>query len=137
MTLDIDKITDIFNAHDSKAIPALYSADAVVYDPAYPDPLRGRDAIEQDMAEWFRAFPDVQVTVVTFLENDETSATEFSMRGTHQGPLVVPDSGEIPATGKTFEVGVGMFSRVNAEGEIVEQRRYYDLFRIMSQLEIS
>lgn len=57
------KAVEAVNAHDAKAFAGTYSADAVVHDPLYPQPLKGRDAIEQDMVELLRAFPDVTFTV--------------------------------------------------------------------------
>ena len=52
------KAVEIINAHDAKRFAATYAADAVVHDPLYPQPLKGRDAVEQDMVELLRAFPD-------------------------------------------------------------------------------
>ena len=37
--------------------------DAVVVDPQYPEPLRGRAAIERDIADFLRAFPDLGMEV--------------------------------------------------------------------------
>lgn len=44
----IQKATDAFNSHDSKKVAEYYTDNAVVYDPVYPEPLRGLEAIEKD-----------------------------------------------------------------------------------------
>lgn len=126
------KAAEAVNAHDAKAFAATYAVDAVVYDPFYPQPLKGRDAVEQDMVELLRAFPDARFTVGPVLEGGDTVAAEFTLRGTHQGPMASPD-GEIPATGRSIENRVAVFSTF-ADGEVTEERRYYDAAGLLSQL---
>src|SRR6266705_4236863 len=53
------KFADTFNKHDLDALAKLYAEDAVAYDPMYPEPLRGREAIRKDAATFFRGFPDI------------------------------------------------------------------------------
>ncbi|MEJ1192668.1 ester cyclase [Pseudarthrobacter sp. NPDC055928] len=125
---------DAVNAHDAKAFAATYAADAVVHDPLYPQPLKGRDAIEQDMVELLRAFPDARVTVGPLLQDGETVAGEYTLRGTHLGPLASPE-GEIPATGNSIDNSGAVFSKFNADGEVIEERRYYDAAGLLAQIE--
>lgn len=132
----IARSVDAMNSHDAKAFAATYAADAVVHDPLYPQPLKGRDAIEQDMVELLRAFPDVSLTVGPLFQNGETFAAEYTLRGTHQGPLASP-GGEIAATGKSFINNAAVFSTFNADGEVTEERRYYDVAGIMAQLGVT
>jgi hypothetical protein len=46
----------------------------VAYDPMYPEPLRGRDAIHRDTEGFLGAFPDLRFEVVTVIEADEKTA---------------------------------------------------------------
>lgn len=124
------------NAHDAKTFAATYAADAVVHDPLYPQPLKGRDAIEQDMVELLRAFPDARFTIGPLLQDAGTVAGEYTLRGTHLGPLASPD-GEIPATGNSIHNSGAVFSRFNADGEVVEERRYYDAAGLIAQIEVA
>jgi ketosteroid isomerase-like protein len=55
----VRQMIQTFTAHDSKAWAAAYAADAVVVDPQYAAPLRGRDAIEKDISDFFNTFPDM------------------------------------------------------------------------------
>ena len=127
------KAVEAVNAHDAKTFAATYAVDAVVHDPLYPQPLKGRDAVEQDMVELVRAFPDLRFTSGPLLQDGATVAAEFTLRGTHQGPLASPD-GEIAATGRSMENRGAVFSTFNADGEVSEEHRYYDVAGLLSQL---
>jgi steroid delta-isomerase-like uncharacterized protein len=125
--------TDAFNRHDPRAVAAIYTQDCVAYDPILPEPLKGRAAVEKDAADFFRAFPDVRVEVINIFEKGDRAAGEFKFTGTNNGPLVTP-MGEVPATGKHFDMRGAFVGRINAENLIVEERRYYDTGTLMQQL---
>jgi steroid delta-isomerase-like uncharacterized protein len=130
------KAVEAFNKQDASAFAALYAVDAIVHDPLYPQPLRGRDAIQQDAVEVLRALPDARFTLAGVLEAGEAAALQYNLSGTHLGPLATPE-GEIPATGKSFSTDGAVFSRINERGEVVEERRYYDVAGMFSQLGLS
>lgn len=129
------KGVEAINNHNPEALASLFAADATVHDPFYPDPLRGRDAIEQDMVDFFRAFPNMKMTLVgDLLDNGgDMVAGIFRVDATHEGPLASP-AGEIPATGRPLSFEGTAFTRYNAQGEAVEQRRYYDVAGQLAQL---
>jgi steroid delta-isomerase-like uncharacterized protein len=127
------KWTDAFNRHDARAVAAYYAQDCVAYDPFYPEPLRGRAAVEKDAADFFRAFPDLHVEVTSIFEKGDRAAGEIKMTGTNSGPLATP-MGEVPATGKRMDLRSALVGRINAENLIVEERRYYDTGTLMQQL---
>lgn len=127
---------EAMNRHDVRALTDHYSPDAVVHDPFYTRPLRGRDAIAKDFADTFRAFPDLHLEVRDAVEKEAVGAYEYSMSGTHEGPLVT-DSGELSPTKKRFDVQGSVFARFDDQGRIVEEHRYYDLTNQMRQLGIS
>ena len=120
------KTTDAINRHESKVVAAYYDDNAVVYDPVYPEPLRGRKSIEKDAADTFRAIPDLHITTRTILEKDNTVAAAYTLSGTNTGPLIGPE-GEIPPTGKTVNVAIAVFSLFNDQDRIVEEHRYYNV----------
>lgn len=130
----LKKLTTAMNGHDAKAVSALYADDAVAYDPFYPQPLRGRKAIEEDAASFMKGFSDVRMDALSVLQKDDrTGAAEIRFTGTHDGPLTTP-AGEIPATNKKIDVRGGGFVKLNESGLIVEERRYYDSGQMMQQL---
>ncbi|MEX5305610.1 nuclear transport factor 2 family protein [Kocuria sp. CPCC 205258] len=124
------------NAHDVAGFISFYAEDAVVVDPQYPEPLRGRAAIERDMTDYLTAFPDLSGRLTSRLIDGLVSAAEATMTGTHNGPLALP-TGEIPATGRRLEFPMAVFSRLNEDGLIVEERRYYNLASQQEQLGLS
>jgi steroid delta-isomerase-like uncharacterized protein len=132
----VRKAVDALNRHDASAFAAQYDEDAVVYDPYYPEPLRGRGAIEKDIVDFLRAFPDMHNSVKLTMEDGNVVAAQFVIKARHTGPLALP-SGEIAATGKTLEFEGGIFSRINGHGLIVEEHRYYDVLGQLTQLGLS
>lgn len=124
---------DAFNRHDAAGFAAMYAADAVINDPQYPEPLRGRAAAEADMKSFFAAFPDVRADLSRVFVDGDYWALELVMSGTHNGPMEGP-TGTVPPTGKKMSLPGAMAGRVNAQGEVVEERRYYDLAGLMGQL---
>jgi len=56
------------------------------------------------------------------------------MTGTHTGPLESPTGEDIPPTKKRIELKAAVFGRLNDRGEIVEERRYYDVGTMLRQL---
>jgi steroid delta-isomerase-like uncharacterized protein len=132
----IRKGIELINKHDAAGFAAQYSADAVVQDPTYEEPLKGRGAIENDMMTFFTAFPDMRVTLGAVLEGGDTTAVEFTMTGTNTGPLALP-SGEVPATGKPLAFPGAIFFSLNEQGEVVNERRYFDIAGQLAQLGVS
>jgi steroid delta-isomerase-like uncharacterized protein len=127
------QVTEAFNRHDAKALAENYSRDVLVHDPQYPEPLKGRDAARKDFEAWFKSFPDVRAEVSSVMEDGNNYAIELKMTGTHRGPIATPDGGTIPPTNKRVESKYGSFGKVDGN-EIVEERRYYDLGSILSQI---
>lgn len=129
----LKKQLDALNRHDSATFASFYRRDVSVFDPAYAEPLKGQEAVRKDMDDFIVAFPDVEMKIERVVENEGTAAYEVRMSGTHKGPLVGP-GGEIPATGKKINIGGGIFARFDGEGQIVEERRYYDLAGLLGQI---
>jgi steroid delta-isomerase-like uncharacterized protein len=127
------KAVEALNRHDADGYASLFSPDAVVHDPMYTEPLKGRDAIARDMTGFFAAFPDLEARLIRTIGDATGYAVEMSIRGTHEGPLAGPD-GTIPATHKRAEFPAASVARLDTQGQIAEERRYYDLAGILHQL---
>lgn len=124
---------EAINAHDVTHLATLYSGDAVVLDPQYPGPLRGRAAIERDLSDFVAAFPDLRAQVTRTLVDGTTHALEMTISGTNTGPLTLP-TGTVPATNRRLEFHMAVFARVDGRGRVVEERRYYDVAGQLAQL---
>lgn len=127
------KSAEAISEHDWEGFAKLYAPEAIVYDPSYPNPLKGREAIRKDMMDFGTAFPDLLARLDSSITADGMLAAEWTMTGTHRGPLVIP-GGSIPATNKRIEVKGATFEKLDGEGRVLEERRYYDLAGLMSQL---
>ena len=121
------------NAHDAARLAAFYSEDAVVRDPQYPEPLRGRAAVANDSSAFFTAFPDLRAEVTCSVVSGSTLAAEMTLAGTHTGPLTLP-SGEVPPTGRPLRFEMAFFDRFDDQGLVVDERRYYDIADQLEQL---
>ena len=127
------KLKEAMNRHDATAMAQHYAPDCTVIDPFVPQPLKGREAVRQDYADFVKGFPDLRIQVINILSKGDTVSGEFTMTGTHRGPLTSP-TGEIPPTNKRIEMKGASFARVNQQGQIIEERRYYDSATMLQQL---
>ena len=83
--------------------------------------FEGRAAIRERLANELEAIPDVTHTVVSFVEQGDAFADEWTFVGTHTGPLTLPDGTVLPPTGKRVEVRGMEVVRVGPDGKIVAQ----------------
>lgn len=128
---------ETFNQHDMDAFASLYAVNVVAYDPMYPEGLSGREAIRKDAEDFILAFPDIQIAVISSISSSgDSAAFEMELWGTHTGPLVTPD-GSIPATNRRMNLRIGRFIRVDSQGAITADNRYYDTAGIAQQLGLS
>ena len=125
-----DRYTDAINAHDAKAIGALYADDGVFSEPA--GEFRGRQAIVQYWERFFEAFPDLTGRDEFKAESGDTAINEWSVSGTNSGPMETPE-GTMPATGKQVTVR-GCDAITVRDGRIRSHRAYYDQLALMTQL---
>ena len=127
------KLGQALTKHDADAAMSLYASEAVAHDPFYPEPLRGK-ALREDNENFFRAFPDLRVDILTVIEQDETNGVlEMRFSGTNTGPMASPQ-GEMPPTNKRVDLKGAAIIRLDRNGKIVEERRYYDTGAMMRQL---
>lgn len=102
---------------------------AVVYDPAAPDgEVHGRDAIEAFLRETREAFPDFTLRTQTMLADDETVMVEWTVTGTLENEFY-----GAPPSGRSMELR-GMAKTVVRDGQIQEDRLYYDQKEMLAQL---
>lgn len=132
----VHRWADALNRHDAAGFAELYAPNATVQDPFQSVPLEGRDAIRQDVEVMFAAFPDLRLEVLSAIEEGDTQAFEVTFGGTHTGPLVF-DGGEIPPTGRRFDLPGAAFNRLDGQGRILDQQRYFDVAGMLTQLQIA
>ena len=128
----LDRYVELYNAGDLDGVIDLYAEDSVQ---GMPDGIfEGRTAIRERLAQELSAFTDVHHTVVSFIDQGDAFADEWTFAGTHSAPFPLPDGNELPATGNRIEIRGMEIVRVDADGKIVLNTLYYDNLAVAAQL---
>ena len=127
----LEHYVERYNEGDLDACMDLYAEDAVqlMHDGSFD----GLSEIHDRLARDLTAFPDARYTVTSFVEQDDLFADEWTFTGTNNGPFVLPDGTEVPATGKRMEIR-GMELVQVRDGKIVVDNLYYDFMAALGQL---
>ena len=128
----LDRYVERYNAGDLDAVMDLYADDAVQ---GMPDgTFEGRDAIHDRLARELEAIPDVTHTMVSFIEQGDMFADEWTFVGTQTGSFLLPNGTVLPPSGKRVEVRGMEVVRVGPDGAIVLNTLYYDNLAVAAQL---
>jgi steroid delta-isomerase-like uncharacterized protein len=127
----LEQYVERYNAGDLDAVMDLYAEDAVQIMPE--GTFEGRSAIRERLARDLVACPDIAWTVLSFVEQGDTFADEWTFVATHTGPFQLADGSELPPTGKQVELR-GMELVEVRDGKIVIDNLYYDNMAVMAQL---
>ena len=127
----LDRYVERYNAGDLDAVMDLYAEDAVQIMPE--GTFEGRSAIRERLARDLVACPDIAWTVLSFVEQGDALADEWTFVATHTGPFQLPDGTEFPPTGKRVELR-GMELVEVRDGKIVVDNLYYDFMGALVQL---
>lgn len=90
--------------------------------------VRGPDAVEAHARSVVGGFPDYRIAVHETLVGEGVVVSESTLSGTHEGTF-----DGIPPTGESFDVR-GMAKFVVEDGELREERAYFDLYDVLGQL---
>jgi steroid delta-isomerase-like uncharacterized protein len=127
------QLLEAWNQRNPELVAAVYHPEVVALDPFYPEPLRGKDAVQDDAGALLRVFPDAEFELLNLMTKEDMCAYELVLRGTHRAPMTIP-TGLLLATNKRIELWIATFLRVDDTGRIVEERRYFDVGSLLVQL---
>jgi ketosteroid isomerase-like protein len=132
-------LDDAWNAQDWDTFDSRHAENVVVYWPGQPEPTRGGPAHRAESIEFFKTFSDNHVGndpyKVLFGQGEWTcSVARFT--GTMKGPMKRPDGTTIPPTNKSFDVEFCTVAHWQ-NGQIVEERLFYDLVGLLRQIGLS
>ncbi len=117
---------EVLNQGNMALIAEFYSPDYVDHSPNGPGP--GLEGLKQYFMMYGTAFPDAHYTIEDQIAEGDKVVTRWSVRGTHQGPLM-----GIPPTGKQGAVtGMGI-ARLEG-GKIVEVWSEFDALGMFQQI---
>ena len=127
--LDYYAYMDAWNRRDVATVLGFMSPDIVYHDYAIHEEYRGHDGVTQfivaadDIASNFRFDP------ISFVTDGKCWASEYTISG-------VADVGrsKVPATGQAFKVRGASFGTLDADGRILTNNDYWNLFDMMMQV---
>jgi steroid delta-isomerase-like uncharacterized protein len=127
----LERYVELYNAGDLDACMDLYAEDAVqtMHDGTFEGPGEIHERLARDLA----AFPDATYAVVSFVEQGDSFADEWTLVGTHTGPFTLPDGSQVPPTGSRVEIR-GMELVQVRDGKIVVDNLYYDTMAVLAEL---
>jgi len=117
---------EFFNTGNLALVDQFHANDYVAHIISLP-PIQGLEAIKQLASGYFRAFPDLHITLEDMVAEGDKVMTRVSWRGTHKGEFI-----GIPPTGK--QVRDRMYEYRIAGGKIAEWWDYSDNLGLMQQL---
>jgi len=114
-----------------------HTEDVAVYWPGGAPPTRGRHNHDLEAVEFFKTFPDNHLIndpyKILFGHGDYTcTVADFS--GTMKGPMKGNDGRIIQPTNKKFHIEFCTVAHWNKNGEILEERLFYDLPGMLKQI---
>jgi predicted ester cyclase len=126
----LQRMHDVWNAHDIKAWRELATSDAQITLPGVA--VSGPDGMEEIYMTWHDAFPDNSVIIRTIIGEGDAAAAECTFTGTNTGVLRAP-SGNVPATGRRVSLGYTIVIRA-AGDRVASQHVLFDQVELMNQL---
>ena len=120
---------DLLNGDFSKL--DVLSESYTFYGPGMPEEGLHRDAFEEYIRGNLEAFSDHQHTVDEMATGDEVIMSEWTVTGTHDGEF-----NGIAPTGRKIEFNT-MTKQVIKDGQIQEERGYFDTQEMLSQLGVT
>ena len=129
-------LDDAWNAKDWDTFNKRHAENVAVFWPGQPNPTKGRHDHKAEAIEFFKMFPDNHIDndpyKILFGQGDWTcSVARFT--GTMKGPMKGPDGKTIPPTNKKFEIEFCTVAHWK-NGEIVEEKLFYDLVGMLRQI---
>lgn len=127
----LDSYLAAWNAHDSAAVARHMADDAIYEDVALGRVLHGPSEIASFVEEATRSSSDFRFESVSLFTVGNDYANEWVMLGTNDR-----ERPGVPATSRSFRVRGASIGRLDANGRIVENRDYYNLAELLTQLGI-
>jgi steroid delta-isomerase-like uncharacterized protein len=124
----LEQWREAVDRRDMDAYRALYAEAARVESPLAGS-VQGPDAIVESVRSFFRGFPDAVLTYEPAIVDGHRAALVGEVAGTHVGTMM-----GIAATGRSFRFRIAFVIAVNADHQIVEERRIYDFTGLLVQV---
>ena len=114
-------------ANNPDILDEVYARDLVWHEP--DQEIRGYEQAKQFVSTFFKAIPDINITIEDVIAEGDQAVSRWTIRGTHQGET--EEFG--PPTGKQTELQGISIHRIEG-GKIVEEWNRYDNLSLLQQL---
>jgi predicted ester cyclase len=99
----------------------------------FPEPVRSLDVLKPITRGMHDAIGGFGIVVDEMIGEGDRVAVRWTMSGTQNGPLPLPDGSTLPPTGRSFAVTGMSFMRLD-DGKLAEERTEADWMGFMQQL---
>jgi steroid delta-isomerase-like uncharacterized protein len=123
-----------FLTSDIDALAACYAEDAAQQHPFNPAGNHGREAIKAFEGGMFAAFSDIDFQVLRVIDGGEWASLEVVVDATNNAAMTTPTGDTVPATNKRISLAMLNAIRIDGDGLIAEEHRYFDVASMMGQL---
>lgn len=103
--------------------------------PTHPEPYRGPDGFKELVTMLHSCFPDFYIDARDMVASGDTVVVRWFGGGTHMGAAIKTVAGDIPASGRKFDIDGMSWMRIE-NGKIVEVVGHEDTVGMFSQLGI-
>jgi hypothetical protein len=113
-----------------------HTEDVAVYWPGGAPPTKGRHNHDLEAVDFFKTFPDnhlINNPYKIFFGQGDYTCTVADFSGTMKGPMRGTDGKIIQPTNKKFRLEFCTVAHWNKDGEILEERLFYDLMGMLKQ----
>ncbi|HEY8080003.1 MAG TPA: ester cyclase [Labilithrix sp.] len=125
---DLGAALDGLNGHDAKKFASVYADDGVIAAIGLQE-VRGKDAIEKNMQEWFDTFKDIKLGFSRVWAKNDTMVIEWVINGKHHGELFGVKGTEQPIG----HYGLSLVT-FTPDGKVAREDRYGELGAVMTQV---
>jgi hypothetical protein len=129
-------LDDAWNTQDWAIFNKRHSEHVAVYWPGQSTPTRERHNHEAEAKEFFKTFPDNHIVndpYKTMFGQGDWTCTIADLTGTMKGTMKGADGKIIPPTNRSFKVDFCTVAHWK-NGEILEEKLFYDLIGLMKQI---
>jgi hypothetical protein len=131
-------LDDAWNSQDWETFKQRHAEDVAVYWPGQPGPTLGREAHFKESMEFFKTFDNKLSNnpyKILFGSGDYTCSVA-DWTATMIGPMTMPGGKVVQPTHKTAKLEFCTVAHWSNNGEILEERLFYDVVGMMRQLGI-
>jgi steroid delta-isomerase-like uncharacterized protein len=134
---DVERWLSAWNSHNIDTIDALFSEDALIYQPQNPKPLT-KKTMNPFFEMVFKTYPDIKFNKVGITVEGYDAASWEDVTGTMLGPFTDPSTGKtLQPTRKRFDHQGAMHITYNPDHTIKEVHIIWDQLIVLKQLGLS